>query len=74
MGISSIEAFKEEGDQPTEFGDEVSGKKFDPRLFNEARKEEILEFVKHWVYVNGEESECSANTGKAPIGAGWIDV
>ena len=48
LGIKSVEAFdNKEEEQSRECWDEMSGRRFDPRLGNEARKEEIRELVKH---------------------------
>ena len=39
-----------------------------------ARKEEMLTFQQHGVYVKRPISECIEQTGKRPIGIRWVDV
>ena len=57
-----------------EFCDNISGEWIDPGMVRKARREEMLEFAKHGVYVKVPVEECLSKTGAGPIGTRWVDV
>ena len=72
--VGTIAAFDKDNSEAVEFWDDLSGKRLDPKLVKEARKEEMVEFGKHGVYVKVPVSRCWEETGKAPIGVRWVDI
>ena len=70
----TIAAFEAEGNGEKQYWDDLSGKRLNPKLVKEARKEEMVEFGKHGVYVKVPIQRCWDETGKDPIGVRWVDI
>ena len=70
----TIAAFDAEGNSEKQYWDDLSGKRLNPKLVKEARKEEMVEFRKHGVYVKVPIQRCWDETGKDPIGVRWVDI
>ena len=73
-GLGSIAAFDREDSEAKQYWDDLSGKRLDPKLVKEARKEEMAEFRKHGVYAKVPIQQCWKETGKDPIGVRWVDI
>jgi hypothetical protein len=74
MKTDEEQGFEDKEEEYDEFWDDLSGEALDPEMVREARKEEMLEFVKHGVYIKVPIQECMRRTGKKPIGVRWVDI
>mgnify|MGYP006252291197 CR=1 FL=1 len=64
----------EEGEREILFWDNVSGKPLRTELVVEARGVELRKFKEHGVYHKVPIKQCYDETGKAPLGTGWVDI
>ena len=68
------ELWKDGLEQGKNFWDDVSGKKLDPSLTQEARREEVREAERMGVWRKVPREECVKATGHGTIGTRWVDT
>ena len=73
-GIGAVMPSEDKEYDWEQFWDNISGKRLRTAGVRLAREEETQEVRKHNLYDKVPIKECWGNTGRKPIGTGWVDV